>query len=71
MAYLSAKPFWHRVLEPGQNQPVPEQPGDGDSDAMTWNFEKFSVDRDGQVAVRWAPPTTPEEIGEALPNWLG
>ncbi len=46
------------------------QPGDADSDDITWNFEKFLVDGDGQVVARFAPPTTPEEIAEILPQYL-
>ncbi len=38
------------------------QPGDTDSDAITWNFEKFLVDRDGNVVARFGPAVTPEEI---------
>ena len=47
-----------------------EQPGEGDTSDITWNFEKFLVDRSGAVVARWAPPTTPEEIGDQLSNWL-
>lgn len=47
-----------------------EQPGDGDSADITWNFEKFLVDRSGAVVERFAPPTTPEEIAEILPKYL-
>lgn len=47
-----------------------EQPGDGESDAVTWNFEKFLIDRSGAVVARWAPQTTPEEVGAELKNWL-
>ena len=39
-----------------------EQPGDGDTDAITWNFEKFLVDRDGKVVQRFSPTVTPEEV---------
>jgi glutathione peroxidase len=46
------------------------QPGEGESADITWNFEKFLVDRSGNVVARWAPPTTPEEIGEQLTAWL-
>ena len=42
------------------------QPGDGDNPDITWNFEKFLVDGDGDVVKRWAPPATPEEIGAQL-----
>jgi len=43
-----------------------EQPGDGDSDAITWNFEKFLVNREGQVVDRFNPMTTPEQIAAAI-----
>lgn len=46
------------------------QPGEGDSSDITWNFEKFLVDRDGDVVARWGPMTTPEEIRELLPEHL-
>lgn len=47
-----------------------EQPGDGDSPEIAWNFEKFLVDRSGAVVARWSPTVTPEEIGERLSTWL-
>ena len=31
-----------------------EQPGEADTDAITWNFEKFLVDRSGAVVARFA-----------------
>ena len=43
-----------------------EQPGDGDSADITWNFEKFLVDKQGNVVRRFAPPTTPEEVGAVI-----
>jgi glutathione peroxidase len=46
------------------------QPGDGDSSDITWNFEKFLVDREGNVVRRFAPPTTPEEIAAVIPDYL-
>ena len=45
------------------------QPGEGESSDITWNFEKFLVDGDGNVVARWAPPTTPEEVGEQLAQY--
>ena len=42
------------------------QPGSGDSADITWNFEKFLVDGDGNVVKRYAPPTTPEEVAQDL-----
>jgi glutathione peroxidase len=46
------------------------QPGSGQSSDITWNFEKFLVDRNGDVVARWGPQTTPEEIGDQLAPWL-
>jgi glutathione peroxidase len=46
------------------------QPGDGDSDAVTWNFEKFLVDRHGNVVARFAPGVTPEEIAPHVATQL-
>ena len=43
-----------------------EQPGDGDSAEITWNFEKFLVDKQGNVVERFTPITTPEQVAEAL-----
>jgi glutathione peroxidase len=42
------------------------QPGDGDSSDITWNFEKFLVDGDGNVTNRFSPPVTPEQVAEHL-----
>ena len=39
-----------------------QQPGEGASSDITWNFEKFLVDRSGTVVARFSPMTTPEEI---------
>ena len=48
-----------------------EQPGEGDSPDITWNFEKFLVNSDGDVVARFSPMVTPEEIAEQLPDLLG
>jgi glutathione peroxidase len=37
---------------------------------IAWNFTKFLIGRDGEVLARFAPQTTPEEIGEALKSHL-
>ena len=47
-----------------------QQPGDGDSPDVTWNFEKFLVNRSGEVVARYGPRTTPEEVAADLPNHL-
>ncbi len=46
-----------------------QQPGDGDSSDITWNFEKFLVDKDGAVVARFPPPTTPDEVAEIVPRY--
>ncbi|MBW8887277.1 MAG: glutathione peroxidase [Fibrobacteres bacterium] len=35
----------------------------GEAGEITWNFEKFLVDREGEVAVRFSPDTKPEDPG--------
>ncbi len=47
-----------------------EQPGDGDSAEITWNFEKFLIGRDGTVVGRFSPMVTPEELAEIIPGHL-
>jgi glutathione peroxidase len=46
------------------------QPGEGDSADITWNFEKFLVDKQGNVVKRFAPTVTPEEVAEVVPEYL-
>ena len=46
------------------------QPGDGDNPDITWNFEKFLVDRQGNVVRRFPPMTTPDEIAAVVPDYL-
>ena len=45
------------------------QPGDGDSSAITWNFEKFLVNSTGDVVKRFAPTTTPDEVAADLDQY--
>ena len=37
---------------------------------IAWNFTKFLVGRDGKVIARFAPTTTPEDIGKSLAEHL-
>ena len=46
------------------------QPGDGEKPDITWNFEKFLVDGDGNVVRRFPPMTTPEDIAQVVPEYL-
>jgi len=39
-----------------------QQPGEGAKPDITWNFEKFLVDQQGDVAARFGPQVTPEEV---------
>ena len=48
-----------------------EQPGEGETSDITWNFEKFLVNSDGEVVARFAPMVTPEEVAEQLADLLG
>jgi len=48
-----------------------EQPGDGDSSDIVWNFEKFLVNANGDVVKRFAPTVSPEEVAEQLADLLG
>ncbi len=41
----------------------PDEEGKED---IAWNFTKFLVGRDGSVISRFAPATTPEEIGKSV-----
>ena len=45
---------------------VKEKPGLLGSTAIKWNFTKFLVGRDGQVADRFAPTTKPEALRGAI-----
>ncbi len=42
----------------------PDEEGKED---IAWNFTKFLVGRDGSVIARFAPKTTPEDIGKLAP----
>ena len=48
-----------------------EQPGEGETSDITWNFEKFLVNATGDVVARFAPMVTPEQVAEQLPALLG
>ena len=45
-------------------------PGLLGSEAIKWNFTKFLVGRDGEVAERFAPTTKPEDISSAIEKLL-
>lgn len=45
------------------------QPGDGDTADIVWNFEKFLVDKQGNVVRRFPPPTTPEEVADVVAQY--
>lgn len=41
------------------------------SQAIKWNFTKFTVNRDGEVVKRYAPTDTPEAIEREIVKLLG
>jgi len=47
-----------------------QAPGLMGSEAIKWNFTKFLVDKAGTAVKRFGPKVTPEEIGEALSDYL-
>lgn len=47
-----------------------EKPKDDGTPEISWNFEKFLVNREGAVVARFAPIVTPEQIAEQLPQYL-
>ncbi len=46
------------------------QPGEAETSAITWNFEKFLVDKQGNVVRRFPPITTPEDVAGVIPEYL-
>jgi glutathione peroxidase len=46
------------------------QPGDGENADVRWNFEKFLVDKSGNVVRRFGTAITPDQIAESLPEYL-
>lgn len=47
-----------------------EQAGDGATDDIVWNFEKFLVDRTGAVVARFGPMVTPEDLAPRVAELL-
>jgi glutathione peroxidase len=39
-------------------------------DSIKWNFTKFLIGRDGQVIKRYAPQTTPDQLGDDIEQAL-
>lgn len=52
------------------NQLRAEQPGEGDSSDVAWNFEKILVNPQGHAVARWGTRTTPEDIAAQLPDLM-
>ncbi len=47
-----------------------EQPGEGETSDLAWNFEKFLVNGSGEVVARFGSLTSPEEVAEQLSGLL-
>ncbi len=60
------------VNGPGRH-PLYEALTDAEPGDITWNFEKFLIDRNGKVVARFAPGVTPEDPAflEAIDDALG
>jgi len=43
-----------------------EKPGIMGLEAVKWNFEKFLIGKDGKIAQRYAPTTSPESIDSEI-----
>ena len=43
-----------------------EQPGEGETSDIAWNFTKFLVDGNGAAIGRYEPMVTPEEIRDDI-----
>jgi glutathione peroxidase len=39
-------------------------------ESIKWNFSKFLIGRDGQIAERYAPTTTPESVAADIEKLL-
>ncbi|KAI7264851.1 hypothetical protein KC345_g8688 [Hortaea werneckii] len=47
-----------------------QQPGDGESSDIQWNFTKFLVDRSGNVVARVEPKESPDSMKERIESLL-
>lgn len=47
-----------------------QQPGDGESSDIQWNFTKFLVDRSGNVVARVEPKESPESMKDLIESLL-
>jgi glutathione peroxidase len=47
-----------------------EKPGLLGLESIKWNFSKFLIGRDGQIAERYAPTTTPESVAADIEKLL-
>lgn len=47
-----------------------QQPGVGEDNSIAWNFTKFVVNRDGEVARRFEPKEAPESMTSVIENLL-
>ncbi len=48
-----------------------EQPGEGETSDIAWNFEKFLVNSAGEVVARFSPVVSPEDVADQLGDLLG
>jgi len=48
-----------------------QQPGEGESNEIQWNFTKFLVNRSGEVVSRYEPKESPEAMTAEIEQLLG
>lgn len=48
-----------------------QQPGEGESNEIQWNFTKFLVNRNGEVVARYEPKESPEAMTAEIEQLLG
>lgn len=48
-----------------------QQPGEGESNEIQWNFTKFLVNRSGEVVARYEPKESPEAMTAEIEQLLG
>ena len=55
-------PLYRHLIEaePHAEFPAGKRPANADDSAIHWNFEKFLIDRKGDIAARFAPDMIPE-----------
>jgi len=69
--YKVTFPMLSKIVVKGEGQhPLYALLTDNDAKPITWNFEKFLINRKGEVVERFAPRTTPDKLTTAIEKEL-